>query len=62
MPTPEELLILLAIDLATALIGWLVMWCAIVVVDVLGSARPSDASVRRLAVDLEQPSAFTATR
>jgi hypothetical protein len=31
MPTPEELLILLAIDLATALIGWLVMWCVIVV-------------------------------
>jgi hypothetical protein len=41
--TPEELLTLLAIGLATALIGWLAMWCVIVVVDVLGSARPSNA-------------------
>ena len=32
MPTPEELLTLLAIELPTIFIGWLVVWLVVVVV------------------------------
>ena len=33
MPTPEELLTLLAIELPTIFIGWLVVWLVVVMVD-----------------------------
>jgi len=42
MPTPEELLTLLAIELPTIFIGWLVVWLVVVMVDGLRSALRSD--------------------
>jgi hypothetical protein len=42
MPTPEELLTLPAIELATVFVGGLVVWLIIAVVDRLSSALRSD--------------------
>ena len=56
MPTPEELLTLLAIELPTIFIGWLVVWLVVVMVDGLRSAlRSGNAAPPR-------PSCGTSTR